>query len=75
MRNQNHLAQPIVVLCLGALSFSAQACGYTGGAGIEGLFSFDNPFDIAILAVLFGAVCALAPGVLRRMGVLRRAPG
>lgn len=39
----------------------AQACGFTGGAGLESLFSLRDPLDILLLAVVFGAVCAFVP--------------
>lgn len=50
----------------------AWACGYTGGVGIESLFSPDGLIDVAILALLLGAACAAAPTLLQRLGLRRR---
>ncbi|KYC29142.1 exported protein of unknown function [Sterolibacterium denitrificans] len=50
----------------------AQACGYTGGGGIESLLSPDGLIDIAILALLLGAAYAAAPELLQRLGLRRR---
>ena len=69
------LKQGIVAAALSVASLAAQACGYTGGAGVEGMFSLDDPLDIAILSVLIGGVCAVVPGLLCRMGLLKPAAG
>jgi len=72
---RGYLKQGTVAACLSVASLAAQACGYTGGAGIEGMFSLDDPLDIAILSVLAGGVCAVIPGLLRRIGLLKPAAG
>lgn len=72
---QGCLKHGVVAASLSFASLAAQACGYTGGAGVEGMFSLDDPLDIAILSVFVGGVCAVAPGLLRRMGLLKPAAG
>ena len=44
---------------------SAQACGFTGGAGLESMIRMDDPLDILLLSVIFGACCALLPAMFR----------
>lgn len=72
---RSRLVHSLLLLCLGVSSLAAHACGYTGGAGIEGMFSLDDPLDILILSVLFGSACALAPGLLRSFGLLKPRTG
>ncbi|MBP9713584.1 MAG: hypothetical protein KBD60_07830 [Sterolibacterium sp.] len=48
----------ITLLILAGSSTLAQACGYTGGVGMESFFSLGSLIDIAIFTLLLSAAAA-----------------
>ena len=64
----------VAAMCV-VSSLSAQACGFTPGAGLETLFSLNDPLDILILSVLAGVVGAFFPAVGKGGGMNGRLSG
>lgn len=61
----------LTALGLAGSSALAQACGYTGGVGMESFFSADSLIDIGIFVLLLGAVFAAFPDLLQRVRTAR----
>ena len=60
------LLRIFVFFALTGGSTLVQACGYTGGVGMESFFSVDGLIDIGIFVLLLGAALAAFPDVLQR---------
>lgn len=72
----NLLFKTVVTSALAGTCCAAQACGFVStDGGLASMFCIDDPLNILILSVLAGGICAIAPGLLRRVGLLGRAPG
>lgn len=73
---QNFLFKTAATTALAGASCAAQACGFVStDGGLASMFCIDDPLNILILSVLVGGICAIVPGLLRSVGILKRAHG